>query len=86
VIDGVKTPNLVVSFNDEGYLSRDQLVEMLSARGEVQVIEIQHPRYVGARIGIHNPRGEKVGTVGRLRNVEYLFVVGDRPLRLADAA
>jgi len=86
VIDGVKTPNLVVSFNDEGYLSRDQLVEMLSARGEVQVIEIQHPRYIGARIGIHNPKGEKVGTVGRLRNVEYLFVVGDRPLTLADAA
>ena len=38
----------------------------------MQVIEIQHPRYVGARIGIHNPKGEKVGTVGRLKNVEYL--------------
>ena len=86
VVERLKAPNLIVSFNDEGYLSRDQLVEMLSARGEVQVIEIQHPRYVGARIGIHNPKGEKVGTVGRLRNVEYLFVVGDRPLKLADAA
>jgi adenine-specific DNA-methyltransferase len=50
------------------------------------VIEIQHPRYVGARIGIHNPQGEKVGSVGRLRNVEYLFVVSDRRLNLADAA
>ena len=86
VIEGLKAPNLVVSFNDEGYLNRAELVEMLSARGEVQVIEIQHPRYVGARIGIHNPKGEKVGSVGRLRNVEYLFVVGDRPLKLADAA
>ena len=86
VIEGVKAPNLVVSFNDEGYLSRDQLVEMLSARGEVQVIEIARPRYVGARIGIHNPKGEKVGSVGRLRNVEYLFVVGERRLDLADAA
>ncbi|HZV83695.1 MAG TPA: DNA adenine methylase, partial [Brevundimonas sp.] len=86
VIEGLKAPNLVVSFNDEGYLGRDELVEMLSARGEVQVIEIQHPRYVGARIGIHNQKGEKVGSVGRLRNVEYLFVVGERPLKLADAA
>jgi adenine-specific DNA-methyltransferase len=86
VIEGVKAPNLIVSFNDEGYLSREQLVQMLSSRGEVQVIEIQHPRYVGARIGIHNPRGEKVGAVGRLRNVEYLFVVSDRRLNLADAA
>ncbi len=86
VIEGLKTPNLIVSFNDEGWLSRDQLVEMLSARGEVQVIEIARPRYVGARIGIHNPKGEKVGAVGRLRNVEYLFVVGERRLDLADAA
>jgi adenine-specific DNA-methyltransferase len=86
VIEGVKAPNLIVSFNDEGYLGRDQLVGMLSGRGEVQVIEIARPRYVGARIGIHNPKGEKVGAVGRLRNVEYLFVVSDRRLNLADAA
>lgn len=86
VIEGVKAKHLIVSFNDEGYLTREQLVEMLSARGEVQVIEIQRPRYVGARIGIHNPKGEKVGAVGRLRNVEYLFVVGERCLNLADAA
>ena len=83
VIDAIRAPNLIVSFNDEGYLSRDQLVEMLSARGHVRVVEIPRPRYVGARIGIHNPTGEKVGAVGRLRNVEYLFVVTDRPVALA---
>jgi len=86
VIEGLKAPKLIVSFNDEGYLGRDQLVGMLSGRGEVQVIEIARPRYVGARIGIHNPKGEKVGAVGRLRNVEYLFVVSERPVSLADAA
>lgn len=83
VVEAVKAPNLIVSFNDEGYLSREQLVEMLSARGHVQVIEIPRPRYVGARIGIHNRKGEKVGAVGRLRNVEYLFVVTQRPVALA---
>jgi adenine-specific DNA-methyltransferase len=83
VIEAIRAPNLIVSFNDEGYLSRDQLVEMLSARGHVQVVEIPRPRYVGARIGIHNPKGEKVGAVGRLRNVEYLFVVTDRAVSLA---
>lgn len=86
VIEALKAPNLIVSFNDEGYLSRDQLVQMLSARGHVQVIEIARPRYVGARIGIHNPKGEKVGSVGRLRNVEHLFVVTERPVSLAQAA
>jgi adenine-specific DNA-methyltransferase len=86
VIERVRAPNLIVSFNDEGYLSRQDLVEMLSARGRVQVVEIAHPRYVGARIGIHNPKGEKVGQVGRLRNVEHLFVVTDRPVDLSLAA
>ena len=86
VVERVRAPNLIVSFNDEGYLSRADLVEMLSARGHVQVMEIAHPRYVGARIGIHNPKGEKVGQVGRLRNVEHLFVVTDRPLEIPVAA
>ncbi|MGA0545569.1 DNA adenine methylase [Brevundimonas sp. VNH65] len=86
VIERVRAPNLVVSFNDEGYLARAELERMLSARGPVQVIEIGHPRYVGARIGIHNPKGEKVGTVGRLRNVEYLFLVGERAGALKAAA
>ena len=58
----------------------------LSARGHVQVVEIERPRYVGARIGIHDPKGRKVGTVGRLQNVEYLFVVTPTPVVLADAA
>ncbi|MDQ1152833.1 DNA adenine methylase [Brevundimonas sp. SORGH_AS_0993] len=86
VIERVKAPNLIVSFNDEGYLSRAELEAMLAARGHVQVVEIGHPRYVGARIGIHNPKGEKVGQVGRLRNVEYLFVATERPVTVAAAA
>lgn len=69
---------LVVSLNDEGYITRSEMGAMLEARGPVRVIEIDHPRYIGARIGIYNPRGEKVGTVGRLRNREYLFVAGER--------
>jgi adenine-specific DNA-methyltransferase len=86
VIEAIRAPNLIVSFNDEGYLSREQLVEMLSVRGRVQVVEIDRPRYVGARIGIHNPKGEKVGAVGRLKNVEYLFLVTDRVVALPEAA
>ena len=86
VVERLRAPNLIVSFNDEGYLSRDALVEMLSVRGRVHVIDIARPRYVGARIGIHNRKGEKVGAVGRLRNVEHLFVVSDRRLDLPVAA
>ena len=41
-------------------------------------------RYVGARIGIHDPTGRKVGTVSHLRNTEYVLVAGDRARVRAD--
>ena len=45
---------------------------------DVEVLAFDSKRYVGAQIGIHGPTGEKVGQVKRLRNVEYLFVAGER--------
>lgn len=78
-----RCPTLVVSFNDEGYLPRAALERMLAVREHLRVVEIPYGRYVGAKIGIHNPRGERVGTVGRLTNVEHLFVASDRKLDLS---
>jgi adenine-specific DNA-methyltransferase len=68
---------VVVSYNDEAWITRDELVEMCSARGPVEVLAFDSKRYVGAQIGIHNAAGEKVGTVARLRNVEYVCIAGD---------
>jgi adenine-specific DNA-methyltransferase len=85
-ISALRCPAVVVSFNDEGYLDRAELEAMLGARGHVQVIEIPHERYVGAKIGIHNPQGVKVGRVGRLTNTEYLFVATERRLPLPSRA
>jgi len=67
---------LVLSYNDESWIGLDALVEMCRVRGHVEVLAFPSNRYVGARIGIHNPAGERVGTVGRLRNVEYVLVGG----------
>jgi len=75
VIAEVRARDLVVSFSDEGFLGREELTAMLARRGEVEVREFDFKRYIGARIGIHNPAGVKVGTVGRLRNTEQLFLV-----------
>ena len=75
IIEKVQAQHLVVSFNNEGFLTKDEMIEMLSARGEVLVIEQDYKRYVGAQIGIYNPQGEKVGKVSHLRNTEYLFAV-----------
>ena len=68
---------LLVSFNNEGFLDRAEIEQLLSTRGTVTVLSRCHPRYVGAKIGIHNPQGRKVGEVSHLKNTEYLFLVGD---------
>jgi adenine-specific DNA-methyltransferase len=85
VLTAVRAPVLVASFNDEGFLARAELLAMLGARGRVQVIETDYKRYVGAQIGIYDPRGRKVGTPGRLRNTEFLFVVSPSGLDLPQA-
>lgn len=75
IIAAVRAPRLLVSFSNEGYVTRRDLEEMLATRGEVSVISCDYKRYVGAQIGIHNHLGVKVGTVSHLSNVEHLFVV-----------
>ncbi|MCA9279290.1 MAG: DNA adenine methylase [Phycisphaeraceae bacterium] len=74
-IDTVQCRFLVVSFNNEGYIPREEMEALLSVRGDVYTVENDFKRYVGAQIGIHNPQGEKVGSVSHLRNTEYLYVV-----------
>ena len=71
---------VVVSYNDESWVTAEQLTTMLRDAGheEVRLLAFDSKRYVGAQIGIFNPSGEKVGEVSRLRNVEYVFVAGPR--------
>ena len=76
VIDTLDVRLLVVSFSNEGWLTRDALAQMLAGRGDVLVLAHDTKRYVGAQIGIHDPQGRKVGRVSHLRNTEYLFVAG----------
>jgi adenine-specific DNA-methyltransferase len=75
VVEALTGKLLLVSFSNEGYLQREQLERILGAHGEVQVLEHDHPRYVGARIGIHDRKGRKVGKVSHVRNREFLFMV-----------
>lgn len=74
-IDAVQARHLVVSFNNEGYIGRSEMEALLATRGRVSTLEHDFKRYVGAQIGIHNPKGEKVGAVSHLRNKEFLFLV-----------
>ena len=77
----LRAPWLLVSVNDEGFHDPGALRELLDEHGHVGRIDVEGNRYVGAKIGIHNPAGEKVGSVSHLRNREHLFLVGpDRAL------
>ncbi|MFH1466721.1 MAG: DNA adenine methylase [Pseudomonadota bacterium] len=78
VVENLDVRHLVVSFNNEGYITREEMVDILSARGDVFVLERDFKRYVGAQIGIYNPDGDKVGEVSHLTNKEYLFIVPER--------
>ena len=69
---------VVVSYNDESWVTADQMMHALREAGheDVRMLAFDSKRYVGAQIGIFNPAGEKVGRVSRLRNTEYVFVAG----------
>lgn len=78
LLERLRARYVVLSLSNEGYVQRDQVMAMLEPLGEVTVHETSYDRYVGARIGIYNPKGEKVGRVSHLKNVEYLFVLQRR--------
>jgi len=69
---------VVLSYNNESWLSFDELHDVCSARGHVAVLAFDSARYVGARIGIHDPSGRKVGRVTHVRNTEYVVIAGPR--------
>lgn len=75
VLERVRAKRIVVSFNDEGYLSLARLRELLGARGRMREVAVEHPRYIGHRLGVYNLQGEKVGKPGPARNKEHLFMV-----------
>ena len=77
VVGAVRARHVILSFSNEGFFGAPEIGELLAARfGEVAVLPSDQPRYVGARIGIHNLRGERVGAVSHVRNTELLFVAG----------
>jgi adenine-specific DNA-methyltransferase len=78
VIADVRADVLVLSYNNESWVSLEELVDICSVRGHVGVLAFDSKRYIGAQIGIHSPSGQKVGKVSHLRNVEYVLVAGPK--------
>ena len=85
VIAALDVERIVVSFSDEGFLTKGTIEDVLSAQGHVCTVDIDYKRYVGAKIGIHDLKGQAVGTVSHLRNQERIFIM-DRCSAQAEAA
>ncbi|HVB91243.1 MAG TPA: DNA adenine methylase [Acidimicrobiales bacterium] len=80
-VRGVDCALLVLSYNDESWLGVGELESLCGdgrgGRREVATLAFDSARYVGARIGIFDPAGRKVGRVGRLSNQELLVIAGE---------
>ena len=75
-IAAVDAEIVIVSYNDESWVTLADLCDMCAAHGAVVPLAFDSKRYVGAQIGIHSPSGEKVGEVSHTRNLEYVVVAG----------
>jgi adenine-specific DNA-methyltransferase len=76
LVEALPTPWIVVSFSNEGFHELPLLAALLREKGYTRSLSVDLKRYVGAQIGIYNPKGDKVGQVSHLRNTETLFIVG----------
>jgi adenine-specific DNA-methyltransferase len=78
LIRRVRAEVVVVSYNDESWVTAEEMMRSLREAGhdDVRMLAFDSKRYVGAQIGIFSPSGDKVGKVSHLRNVEYVFVAG----------
>jgi len=88
VVRSVDCELLVLSYNDESWLAVDELEALCAGQGrEVATLTFDSARYVGARIGIFDPSGVKVGRVSHLSNHELLVIAGEGALvrRVVDA-
>lgn len=76
-IVGVKARTVAVSFNAEGFVPIERVIELASLRGDpVEVLAFDTPRHVGSIIGVYNPEGKKVGKAGHRRTTEYVVLAG----------
>ncbi len=75
VIGNLNVKFAVISFNNEGFVNRLGMEELLGRFGKVSTQVIDYKRYIGAQIGIYNLKGNPVGELKSLYNKEYLYIL-----------
>ena len=75
-IQNLKAEIIILSYNNESWLSLEELCDLFPNHETVKSLAFPSNRYIGAKIGVYNPDGEKVGKVSHLKNSEYLIIAG----------
>ena len=78
LVDDLKCETMVLSYNNESWLSRDDLMDIASKRGHVEIMDFDFKRYVGSQIGVFNKAGQRVGNPGAKRNIEHIVIAGEK--------
>lgn len=76
LLEKLKAEVVVLSYNNEAWLNRDELVSFTERFGRVEVLDFEFTRYIGSQLGIYNKQGEKVSEPGHRRNIEHLVIAG----------
>jgi adenine-specific DNA-methyltransferase len=87
LITQLQCETLILSYNNESWLSRDQLEHICGSKGAVRVLDFDFKRYVGSQIGVYNKVGVKVSEPKHARNIEHLVIAGPKDIvaRMANA-
>jgi adenine-specific DNA-methyltransferase len=80
LIAGLDAKTLVLSYNNESWLSRRQLGDMCSSYESVEILDFDSKRYVGSQIGGYNQSGRFVGKPGAHRNLEHIVIAGSQQI------
>lgn len=78
VVKALQADTCLLSYNNEAWLSQEELVAMFDDWEAVAMVEVDSRRYIGSQIGVYNKTGERVGTPGHKRNTEYIVIAGSR--------
>jgi adenine-specific DNA-methyltransferase len=76
LIAGLDAKTVVLSYNNESWLSRKELSDMCSNYESVEILDFDSKRYVGSQIGGYNQSGRLVGKPGAHRNLEHIVIAG----------
>ncbi|MFM6980970.1 MAG: DNA adenine methylase [Micrococcales bacterium] len=77
LLNNLKAQTVMLSYNNEAWLSREQLIALTERFGRVEVLDFEFKRYIGSQIGIYNKKGVKVSEPRHKQNIEHVVIAGE---------